>query len=267
MKKTLTDSFDLTEKVIIITGGSGVLGSRYAEAVSLHGANVVIVDKNFETAKKLEKKIKQKYKTNPFAIKTDLTDKDSVKQMVQKVMKKYSKIDVLVNNAAYPEGVKERTIPFEKTPLLDLEKVFQVNIAGTYICCQEVGKIMAKKKQGVIVNVSSIYGMVGADQRIYDKSSLNSTAAYAITKAGIINFTRYLAAYWANKGIRVNTLSLGGVENGQDPNFIKNYSTKTMIGRMASKNDYIDSMLFLISDASVYMTGSNLVVDGGWTSW
>ena len=116
MKKTLTDSFDLTKKVIIITGGSGVLGSRYAEAVSLHGANVVIVDKNFETAKKLEKKIKQKYKTNPFAIKTDLTDKDSVKQMVQKVMKKYSKIDVLVNNAAYPEGEKERTIPFEKTP-------------------------------------------------------------------------------------------------------------------------------------------------------
>ena len=267
MKKSITDYFDMTGKVVVITGGSGVLGSKYAESISSYGANVIIVDKNYQVAKKLEKKIKQKFKTSPLAIETDLTNQQSVKKMVKEVLKKYSTIDVLINNAAYPEGIKERSIPFEKAPLFDLEKVFQVNIVGTYLCCQEIGKVMVKKKQGVIVNVSSIYGIKGADQRIYGKSSLNSTAAYAITKSGLINFTRYLAAYWANKGIRANVLSLGGVENGQDSTFIKNYSAKTMIGRMASKEDYVGAMLFLVSDASSYMTGSNLVVDGGWTSW
>ena len=126
---------------------------------------------------------------------------------------------------------------------------------------------MVKQKQGNIINISSIYGLNGSDQRIYGKSKLNSSPAYAVTKSGILNLTRYLASYWHDKGIRVNTLSLGGVKNNQDSTFVKNYSYKTMVGRMANQNDYSGSILFLASNASSYMTGSNLVVDGGWTAW
>ncbi|MGI0057285.1 MAG: SDR family oxidoreductase, partial [Nitrosarchaeum sp.] len=136
-----------------------------------------------------------------------------------------------------------------------------------FLCCKEIGKVMVKQKSGVIVNISSIYGMVGADQRIYGKSKLNSVSSYATTKGGIINLTRFLAAHWHKKNIRVNTLSLGGVYNKQNNQFVKNYSYRTMLGRMASKDEYNGAILFLTSDASSYMTGANLVVDGGWTAW
>ena len=128
---------------------------------------------------------------------------------------------------------------------------------------------MAKQKNGVIVNISSIYGMTGADQRIYDKSNLNSPVSYAASKGGIVNLTRYLAAYWHKKNVRVNTLTLGGVkdESYQNKKFVNKYSEKTILGRMANKEDYQGAILFLMSDASSYMTGSNLIIDGGWTAW
>jgi len=126
---------------------------------------------------------------------------------------------------------------------------------------------MTKQKTGNIINVGSIYGLVAPDQRIYGKSGVNSTIAYATTKSAILNFTRYLASYWHDKGIRVNTLTLGGVKMDQSPDFVKSYSYKTIVGRMAEKDEYVGALLFLASDASKYMTGSNLVIDGGWTAW
>ena len=193
----------------------------------------------------------------------------------------FSKIDVLVNNAVFTEDKKERSTHFEEFQISLLNKIFSVNVSGMVLCCQKVGQIMKRQKQGVIINVSSIYGLVAADQKIYGNSSLNSTVAYAVTKSAILNLTRYLASYWENTGIRVtkllaskfapkirvNSISLGGVESGQDLKFIKNYSHKTMLGRMAKTDEYVGSVLFLASDASSYMTGSNLVVDGGWTAW
>ena len=135
----------------------------------------------------------------------------------------------------YPEGPKERSYKFEKFPLKIWNDIMAVNLTGTFLCCQEIGPIMKKQKSGVIVNISSIYGIVGADQRIYGKSKYNSTAIYGVTKSAILNLTRYLASYWNNTGIRVNTLSLGGVENNHTSNFIKNYSYRNMMGRMAQK--------------------------------
>ena len=263
IKKT----FDLSNKVIVLTGAGGLLGSRYAEGLSQSKANVVLADKNIQKIKKMEKILNEKYDVDSIAIKVDLNKKKSIKDLTNQVLKKYSKIDGLVNNAMYPEGPKERSYKFEKFPLKIWNDIMAVNLTGTFLCCQEIGPIMKKQKSGVIVNISSIYGIVGADQRIYGKSKYNSTAIYGVTKSAILNLTRYLASYWNNTGIRVNTLSLGGVENNHTSNFIKNYSYRNMMGRMAQKDEYVGALIFLLSDASSYMTGSNLVIDGGWTAW
>ena len=259
--------FDLSDKVIILTGAGGLLGSKYAEGLSKVNANVVLADKNFSKIKQIQKSLNEKYDIDSTALKVDITNQKSVKNLVNQVLKKYSSIDGLVNNAMYPEGPKERSIPFEKFPLKFWNDAIEVNLTGMFLCCQEVGKVMKKQKNGVIVNISSIYGIVGADQRIYEKSKYNSTAIYGVTKSAILNFTRYLASYWNNTGIRVNTLSLGGVENNHPKDFVKNYSYRNMMGRMAQKHEYTGAIIFLLSDASSYMTGSNLIIDGGWTAW
>lgn len=264
---SLEKIYNLKDKIIIITGSSGLLGEKYAHNLSQMGSHVILADTNYSKSKKLEKSLREKYSTNPIAIKLDLTQKSSIKNLVSKVEKEYSAIDVLINNAVYKEDKKERSVQFEDFPLDSWNKILSVNLTGVFLTCQEVGKVMIKQKSGVIINISSIYGLVGADQRIYGNSGLNSSVGYAVTKSGILNLTRYLASYWHDVGIRVNTLSLGGVENKQDSNFIKNYSYKTMLGKMATPDNYVGAMLFLASDMSSYMTGSNLIVDGGWTAW
>ena len=158
---------------------------------------------------------------------------------------------------------------FEEFPLDLWNQTLSVNLTGVFLCSQEFGRAMTKRGKGVIVNIASHYGLVGADQRIYGSSKLNSPVSYATSKGGIVNLTKYLAAYWHSKNVRVNTLTLGGVQDNsyQNKEFIKNYSKKTILGRMAKKEDYKGAILFLISDASSYMTGSNLIIDGGWTAW
>lgn len=259
--------FNISNKVVILTGASGFLGQQYSEALSQKNVKIVLADINYQKCKKLEEQLNRKYSNETLSLKLDVGNKKSVQNMVSKTLKKFGQIDGLINNAVFPETVKERSIPLETFPLDILQKIISVNTIGSFLCSQEVGKIMAKKKNGVIVNISSIYGMVAADQRIYGKSGLNSSIGYALTKSSVINLTRYLSSYWGNKGIRVNTLTLGGVEYNQDPEFIKKYSEKTMIGRMAQKDEYVGAIVFLLSDASSYMTGSNLIVDGGWTAW
>ena len=258
---------NLSEKVVFLTGAAGLLGTQYATALSSVGANVVLADINYNKCKKIEKELKEKNNVSPFSIKMDISNKKSIDNAIAKVMKKFSKIDVLVNNAVFPETQKERSIQFEKFPLELWNDIFAVNVTGVFLCNQKIGSIMVKQKKGSIINISSMYGVVAADQRIYGNSGLNSTAAYAVTKSSLFNFTRYLASYWRNTGVRINTLTLGGVENNQDPKFIQKYSEKTMIGRMAKKNEFTGALIFLSSDASSYMTGSNMVVDGGWTAW
>ena len=259
--------FDLSNRVIVITGAAGLLGTQYAYGLSQSGANVVLADLNETKCKSLEKKIKKKFSTKPMSIKLDLTKKESILSMTSSILKKYSKIDVLINNAAYQGNPKIRSSGFENLELETWNQAIDVNLTGVFLCCQSIGKQMIKQKSGNIINIASTYGLVGPDQRIYGKSGQNSAIFYAATKSAILNLTRYLATYWEGKGIRVNTFSPGGVENKQDPDFIKKYSKKTPLGRMAKKDEYVASMVFLASDASSYMTGSNLIVDGGWTAW
>ena len=267
IKMDVKKLFDMSGKTVIITGAAGLLGSQYAEGLINSGANVVLADLNYKLCKEICERLIKKKDSRALAVKLDLTDKKSIQDMVKKVIKKYSTIDVLINNAADQGDSRLRKTPFEEFPLKNWNHAIDVNLTGVFLCCQEIGKVMVKQRNGIIINISSTYGIVAPDQRIYGKSGQNSAAFYAATKGSIINLTRYLAAYWQGKGIRVNTLSPGGVEKGQDKDFIKKYSYKTILGRMAKRDEYVGPILFLASDASSYMTGSNLIVDGGWTAW
>jgi NAD(P)-dependent dehydrogenase (short-subunit alcohol dehydrogenase family) len=258
--------FNLSNKVIILTGAAGLLGTEYAHGLSQAGANVVLADLNFDKCKKLSLNLNKKYNVNSFPIKLDVTKINSINTMIKAVIKKFSKIDILINNAIFSEAGYTK-IKFENYDLDIWKKGLNVNLSGIFLCCQQIGKIMKKQKNGNIINISSIYGIGAPDQRIYGNTKIIKSALYSVTKSGVLNFTRYLASYWRQDGIRVNTLSLGGVEENQNIIFKKNYSNKTMIGRMAKKDEYIGALIFLSSNASSYMTGSNLVIDGGWTAW
>lgn len=268
--KTVDKWYDLKDKVFILTGAAGKIGPKYAEILSECGANVVCLDLREEGCRELEKHLKETYNTNPMGVSVDITQKAEVQRAVDDIVKRYGKIDVLINNAAYAQLkhiVGDEVLTFEDFPLDVWQSTLDVNLTGMFLCSQAVGKVMVKQGYGVIINISSVYGVVAADQRIYGNSKLNSNVAYAATKSGVLNFTRYLASYWQGKNIRVNCLSPGGVFNNQDEEFVKNYSYRTMLGRMADMDDLCAAMLYLASDASKFVTGFNLIVDGGWTAW
>ena len=273
-EKMISKLFDLEGRNIVITGASGLLGSQYANILSSAGANIILLDIDTTKNEKLKSALVKKYKNKISAYTLDISNQIEVNKTSKKIIKDFKKIDGLINNAAYTtKGAKEKSDnafgTFENFPIDIWQKSLDINLSGVFFCSQAFGKIMAKQGKGVIINIASTYGLVGADQRIYGKSGLNLPISYAATKGAIVNFTRYLAAYWHGKNIRVNTLSPGGVmdKTYQEKTFIKKYSEKTILGRMANKDEYNGAMLFLISDASSYMTGANLVVDGGWTSW
>jgi len=260
----LEKKFNLRNRVAVVTGGLGMLGTEYVKALTEVGAKVAVLDikkpdKNHELA---DLKFRQKVKF----YQTDITDREKIKKVLQSIKKSWTVPAVLINNAAcdFIPGVSKGE-SFEDYPLKQWEAVLAVNLTGMLICCQIFGQAMAEKKRGSIINISSTYGLVSPDQRIY--TNFIKPVSYSVTKSGVLNLTRYLATYWAEKNVRVNTLTPGGVFNSQNPDFVKKYSYKTPLGRMARKDEYNGAILFLASDASSYMTGANLVIDGGWTAW
>ena len=264
-------NFNLKNKTIVLTGSSGKVGSRFSEILSKAGANLILIDKNTEKNEKLYKKIKKEYKTNCLVSNIDITDPNEIDSLIKKILKKFSKIDVLINNAHFvPRNNLNGDSRFEDYPYELWQETTSKNLNSIFVCCQKFGKVMIKQKNGSIINISSIYGVVGPDQRIYAKSRLNSPAFYSATKGAVVNLTKYLASHWGGNNVRVNTLTLGGIYDKKlhtSKEFIKKYSDKTMLGRMSSVSDYDGAILFLCSDLSSYMTGSNLIIDGGWTAW
>ncbi len=267
----MIDLFSLNNKTAIVTGALGLIGQKHCEALAAVGANVVVADLDEKVAQLFAEKLGP----NHIGIGLDVTDESSIKFAKEIILAKYGIIDVLVNNAAINDmfenpAMAEELSAFENYPVEAFRKSLEVNVTGVFLCSQIFGSEMAKKESGSIINIASTYGMVGPDQTIYKNESGKQTfyksAAYPATKGAVINFTRFLAAYWGKNGVRVNTLSPGGVENNQDDFFNQNYSAKTLLGRMAKANDYQGALIFLASDASAYMTGANLVVDGGWTA-
>jgi NAD(P)-dependent dehydrogenase (short-subunit alcohol dehydrogenase family) len=263
--------FSLEGKTAIVTGGTGLIGKKHCEALATAGANVVVADIAASNPSDFAKSLGNK----AIGIQLDVTNTESLEEAKRNILAQFGTIDILVNNAAIndmfenPEMAAELSA-FEKYPLESFRKSLEVNVLGVFLCSQIFGTPMAQQGSGSIINVASTYGIVGPDQSIYKNKDGEQTffksPAYPTTKGAIVNFTRYLAAYWGNRGVRVNTLSPGGVENSQDEFFTQNYSAKTLLGRMAQPTDYQGALLFLASDASAYMTGANLIVDGGWTA-
>lgn len=268
----MSDLFSLKNKTAIVTGALGLIGKNHCFALAEAGANVVACDLNEGGCEEFAKTLP----ADSIGVGVDITDTDSLKNLRDTVLNKYGKIDALVNNAAIndmfenPLAALEQSM-FENYPLEMWKKSLEVNVTGMFLCSQVIGTEMAKKNYGSIINVASTYGIVAPDQSLYQNEKGEQTfyksPAYPATKGAVISFTKFLAAYWGNKGVRVNTLTPGGVENSQNEFFIKNYSKRTPLGRMAAPTDYKGAVVFLASDASSYMTGANLVVDGGWTAW
>ena len=266
------DLFNLNNKTAIVTGALGVIGKEHCRALSEAGANVIVADVDGNKCEGFANSLS----TPSFGIELDVTNPESIKNLRDKVIDQFNHIDVLVNNAAIndmfenPKAASELS-KFENYPLELWQKSVDVNLTGVFLCSQILGSEMTKQKSGSIINVASTYGISAPDQSLYVKAdgtqAFYKPPAYSATKGAVIMFTRYLAAYWGKDGVRVNTLTPGGVENSQDEYFIEKYSAKTQLGRMAKPTDYKGALIFLASDASSYMTGANLVVDGGWTAW
>jgi 2-deoxy-D-gluconate 3-dehydrogenase len=272
------EKFDLTGRVAVVTGGIGLLGAEFCRTLAEAGAAVAVVDLNAEKCGAVAAELtKAGYKA--LGIATDITNPDSVNNMVAQVVAAFGRLDVLVNSAALdpkfdPEAVSKGIAPgkFEEYPLEQWNAALNVNLTGTFLVTQAcVKQMIVQGKKGSIINICSTYGLNGPDQRIYRKPNGSQPAFkpvyYTVTKAGIVGFTKYLAAYYMETEIRVNMLTPGGVYNNHDETFVKNYAAKTILGRMAHKDEMNGALLFLASEASSYMTGNNLVVDGGWTAW
>ncbi|MBK9239153.1 MAG: SDR family oxidoreductase [Acidobacteria bacterium] len=274
---SILESFKLTDRVAVVTGGAGLLGAEFARTLAEAGAAVVIVDLNASAATAGAAAILE-LGGKATAIATDITSPESVAAMVHVVLSTFGRLDILVNSAALdpkfdPAAIAGGIAPggFEDYPLDLWNAAMKVNLTGTFLVTQACVKPMvARGQKGSIVNICSTYGLDGPDQRIYvtngDRVAFKPVD-YPVTKAGVMGFTRYLAAYYAGTQIRVNALTPGGVFHGHEEAFVKNYSAKTMLGRMARRHEMNGALLFLASDASSYMTGSNVVVDGGWTAW
>jgi NAD(P)-dependent dehydrogenase (short-subunit alcohol dehydrogenase family) len=271
LKKKIEELFTLKDKTVILTGSAGRLGSHFAETLASVNCNLILVDIDNDKNLKLEKKLKKKFKSKIFLKTMDCSNELDMKKFIIEIKKEFKTVDVLINNAHFiPRNNPGIAKKFEEYSFELWNKTVQLNLNNIFLCCKEIGKIMIKQKSGSIINISSIYGIVAPDQRIYDDLKLNSPPFYSATKGAIVNLTKYLASQWGIHNIRVNSLTLGGVYDKhlhKNSKFVKNYSNKTMIGRMANPKDYDGALLFLASDSSQYMTGSNLVIDGGWTAW
>jgi NAD(P)-dependent dehydrogenase (short-subunit alcohol dehydrogenase family) len=254
---TLTDLFSLEDRVAVVTGGAGQLGAEIARGLEQRGARVAVFDVAAER------------------FRVDVTDRDAIEAATEEVAREWGVPHVLINAAALdspPDARAEEVGPFESYPEQSFDKVMEVNVKGTFLSCQVVGARMAAEGRGSIVNVSSVYGMLSPVQDLYEfrrggGEEFFKPIAYSVSKSALYNLTRYLATYWAKSGVRVNTLTLAGVWNDQPQEFLDAYTERMPLGRMANAAEVVGPVVFLASDASSYVTGANVVVDGGWSAW
>jgi len=276
--------FSLKDKTVIITGGTGLLGSVYTHSLLSLGASVIIIDKKIDKTKFIKNLVKEYNLTKEIInkikfVKCDITNKKQIDKSFKKIRSNLKNLKVLINNASLVKQVgnddlRDTYKPFLQMKQKDWEDFFSVDLTGTLLVTQKCIPFLRKNGGGSIINISSTYGILSPDQRIYEslspknsKQKIEKPIGYSISKSGVLNMTRFLATKFAEDKIRVNTLTLGGVYDNNPKTFVKSYSNKTPLRRMADKNEYAGPIIFLATDASSYMTGSNLVVDGGWSTW
>lgn len=255
--------FDLSEKVVVVTGGAGLIGRAYVRGLASAGATTYIAEHDMDRGEDVRQGFAAE-RLDVRLVKIDISDPASVESCLKEVARQAGRIDGWINNA-YPR-TKDWGLKFEEVPFSSWRENVDRHLNGYCFCCQKVAETMKQQKKGSIINMASTYGMVGPDFTIYEGTPMTMPAAYAAIKGGLINFTRYLASYYGPHGVRVNSISPGGVFDNQPSSFVKNYCQKTPLKRMAKAEDLVGAAIFLISDASSYVTGHNLVVDGGWTS-
>jgi NAD(P)-dependent dehydrogenase (short-subunit alcohol dehydrogenase family) len=256
--------FALDGRVAVVTGGMGQLGSVYVAGLAERGMRVAVFDT-----------VPGDVPDGARAFTVDVTDRSAVEAAASEIAAEWGVPHLLVNNAGLdspPDAPVEEVGPFETYPEASFDSVMDVNVKGTFLCCQAIGGAMAREGRGSIVNVSSIYGLLSPVQDLYafrreGGETFVKPVAYSVSKSAVLNLTRYLATYWAKDGVRVNTLTLAGVWNDQPPEFLEAYSMRVPIGRMLKAEEALGAVVFLASDASSYVTGSNVVVDGGWSAW
>lgn len=261
---------DLSGEIAVLTGGAGILGASFARALAERGARVVLVDLDDARARSVADEINRTFEARVTAYGADISRREAVVELHARIESEIGHATVLINNAAAKS--ENFFAPFESFPLADWEQVMRVNTTGVMLGCQVIGGAMARRGRGSIINLLSIYGIAAPDQRIYEGSeyegrAINTPAVYSTSKAAVWGLTRYLATYWGDKGVRVNAITPGGVFSGQNDVFVQRYSARVPMGRMAERNELCGAVLFLASPASSYMTGQNLVVDGGLTVW
>ena len=258
--------FRMDDRVVVVNGGAGRIGSQMCLAIADAGAKVVVLDLDADRATEVADMVQKQTGGKALGIAADSTDQASLDAALEQTKKEFGCPWGLVNATQYRGTGFYGSDPADH-PIDAWEQVFKVNVTGVLLACQIFGKSMIENGGGSIVNLSSTYGVVSADPRIYGDSGVNSPISYAGSKSAILNMTRYLAVHWREKNIRVNTLIPGGVFDNQGEEFVENYSAKTPMGRMAKAEEYQGAALFMLSDASSYMTGSTVTVDGGWTAW
>jgi len=273
----MNDLFSLTGKVCVITGGAGLLGFQHAEAIASAGGTPILVDIDKKKAEEKAAQILDRFGVPSLGFEVDITNPQLVSQFRDQLISVYNRVDVLINNAANNPKVENTSdVNFsrlENFSLAQWQADLSVGLTGAFVCSQVLGTEMARRGSGVIVNVASDLALIGPDQRLYRDESLPEhlqpvkPVTYSVVKSGLVGLTRYLATYWATSGVRVNAVSPGGVYNGQSDEFVAKLSKLIPLGRMAHLNEYQGAIVFLCSDASSYMTGTNLIIDGGRTCW
>lgn len=275
---SVTESFGLSGRTAVITGGAGLLGVRHAEAIAEMGGVPVLVDIDGTRAEAVAAEVESKYRRRAIGLSSDITDPGAVSDLLGQVLDRTGRVDILINNAANnpkmdasnADAIKTR---LETFPLELWNQDIAVGLTGAFLCSRVLGSEMARRGKGVIVNVASDLGLIAPDQRIYRRPELAEEeqpvkpVSYSVVKHGLVGLTRYLASYWADRGVRVNAISPGGVYAGQDEVLVQRLSNLIPLGRMAHLDEYKAAIVFLVSDASSYMTGANLVIDGGRTAW
>jgi NAD(P)-dependent dehydrogenase (short-subunit alcohol dehydrogenase family) len=269
--------FDLTGRVAVITGGAGLLGEQHARAIASAGGVPVLVDVASARARQKAEQLRTDYGVEALELQADITSADSVSQCLEVVLRQFGRVDILINNAANNPKMENSAdvnfSRFESFPLEQWNRDIEVGLTGAFLCAKVFGAEMARRGRGVILNVASDLALIAPDQRIYRLPGVPEhlqpvkPVTYSIVKSALVGLTRYLATYWADSGVRVNAISPGGVANGQPDEFVAKLSHLIPLGRMSRVDEYQGAILFLCSDASSYMTGANLVVDGGRTCW